>query len=737
MRHLPLLFDVRYLPVFLTVVTASRSGAIGSGLTYEAGDASQAPASAEATAGRQRDVEPGSLVRVPLRKRIVEGIVIEVMEKKMQTEFDLRSVTDVLGDSPLLTEAQMKTVRWMAEYYCCSLRQALQVWLPPPPWSRLLPQEVVMFRKAKDDLPRGKKGQAVMEFLNGKAWASHGDIAHETGASAAVLKRLVEQEFISQERQKPATRNAKLEKKVHLQPSLTPAQNEAHQAINSEQRPSLLFGITGSGKTELYASLIADVIREGKQAILLVPEILLTENVIDRFVQMLPREQISVLHSRLKPGQRKEEWKRIHRGEVALVIGSRSALFAPLRQLGLVILDEEHEWTYKNEQTPRYHARETAEELCRHAGAKLLLGSATPSLESWSHAKTGRYHLARLPDRYGNNELPRVTVVDLAEAEFGKNYPFTSHLLTAIQERLKRKEQSVLFLNRRGAASALLCLQCRRRVISPESQLPFTVHHDGSGKPFLIDHTTNTRVDVPAHCPHCTSVNLIEVGAGTQRIEATLKKLFPHARLLRADTDTLETPEQMRSLLETMKTGDADILLGTQSVVKGLDLPNVTLAAVLIADIGLSLPHFRAGERIMQLLTQLTGRSGRSKPGEVIIQTFRPDAAEVVAAALHATERYLDDELKMRLHAGYPPASAMIRLLLRGPGTAERTRNLHAQMMGASLRSGGAVKISIGPTLFGGGREWQVLLRGTHPRELLAQVNLKDIAIDVDPMETV
>lgn len=714
--------------MFLTVVTASRSSAIGSGLTYETDDASQA----------QRDIRPGSAVHVPLRKKIVEGIVIEVTEKKMQTEFDLRSVQDVLGCSPLLTEAQMKTVRWMADYYCCSLRQALQVWLPPPPWSRLLPPEIVMFRKAKDDPPRGKKGRAVMEFLNGKKWVSREEIIKETGASAAVLKRLLAlalMEKLTERRSfEPVTR---YEHAVTNRQTLTDAQKEAYKSIRTDLRPSLLFGITGSGKTEIYAAIIADVIRAGKQAILLVPEILLAENIIDRFTEMLPRERISVLHSRLKSGHRKEEWKRIHAGEVSLVIGSRSALFAPIANLGLIILDEEHEWTYKNEQAPRYHAREIAEALCCHAGAKLLLGSATPSLESWSRAKEGRYHLARLSDRYEGAELPRVTVIDLAGSEFGKHYPFTAQLLSAIEERLERKEQSVLFLNRRGAASAILCLQCRRRLISTESQLPFTVHHNVSGKPFLLDHTTNVRADIPTHCPHCASVNLVEVGAGTQRIESILRQMFPSARLLRADSDTLETPEQMRSLLKKMKKGDADILLGTQSVVKGLDLPNVTLAAVLIADIGLSLPHFRAGERIMQLLTQLTGRSGRSKPGEVVIQTFRPSAAEVVAAAAHDVERYLNDELQMRLHAGYPPATAMIRLLIRGHGAAEKAKRLHADVTSANFRHCGAVKISIGPTLFGGGREWQLLLRGTNPMKLLSHVNLGDTAIDVDPMETI
>jgi primosomal protein N' (replication factor Y) len=319
-----------------------------------------------------------------------------------------------------------------------------------------------------------------------------------------------------------------------------------------------------------------------------------------------------------------------------------------------VIIDEEHEWTYKSEQTPRYHAREVAEWLCKASGAKLVLGSATPSLEAWTNTKSGAYTLATLPERFNGGTMPKVEIVDLATAEFGKHYPFTNPLIDAIQSRLDRGEQTVLFLNHRGRASALLCLQCRRRIVSPESQLPFTVHHGTDGRPFLLDHSSGLTAPVPEACPHCQSLDLREVGAGTQRIEESLKELFPKARILRADRDTLTNVEEMQTLLKTMAGGDADILLGTQTVTKGLDLPRVTLAAVLVADIGMSLPHFRAGERTFQLLMQLTGRSGRHAPGEVIIQTFRPDALEVRAAATHDASTYLDAELRLRLAMGYP-----------------------------------------------------------------------------------
>ena len=325
-------------------------------------------------------------------------------------------------------------------------------------------------------------------------------------------------------------------------------------------KPSLLFGITGSGKTEVYAQLIADAITAGKQAIFLVPEILLTEHCIHRFEELIDPEAIAVIHSRLTPTAKREAWGAIARGEKKLVIGSRSALFAPSRNLGLVVIDEEHEWTYKNEQTPRYHARETAEKLCQLSGAKLVMGTATPSLEAWSRVKGDRYHLARLDERYGGAVLPDVRVIDLATVDFGDLYPFSPPLLDAIDDRLKKGEQSVLFLNRRGLATALLCLECRRRIVSPDSNLPFTVHSSGMGNPYLMDHTSGLRAEIPVQCPHCNSANLHCVGAGTQKIEAILERKFPNARILRADSDTLKHPEQMRLLLKKMREGQADIL---------------------------------------------------------------------------------------------------------------------------------------------------------------------------------
>jgi primosomal protein N' (replication factor Y) len=682
----------------------------------------------------------GSPVRVPLRNKLVEGIVIGILEKRAQETFDVKKVKDILGNDSLLSTQALQTAQWMSDYYLCSVRSTVGLWLPPAPWSSVLPKDIVGYRltKGKEDSLRGKKQIAVLEYLSGVEWAAREDVMRETGASSAVLATLEQKGMITLEKRKEEADLQRISPSlIKAHPVLTPAQEAVYNSIVRSEKPTLLFGVTGSGKTEIYAKLIADAIATGKQAILLLPEILLTEHFIHRFEALLERETICILHSRLSEAQRRKEWKRIHSGQVSLIIGSRSALFAPCKNLGVVILDEEHEWTYKNEQTPRYHARDTAEVLCRLWKAKLVLGSATPSLESWAKAKSGRYMLARLPMRYKEQPLPKVKVVDLADVQFGNLYPFSPTLIDAIRKQLQKKEQTVLFLNRRGVASSLLCLQCRRRIVCPESQLPYTLHHTQSGRPFLLDHTTGIMADVPPVCPHCNSTKLHAIGAGTQRIEILLQHLFPSARLLRADKDTLQDPKQMRGILEKMKSGAADILLGTQSVVKGLDLPNVTLAAVMLADVGLSLPHFRAGERIFQLLTQLTGRSGRAKPGEVIIQTFRPTSLEVLAAANHETEKYLENELKIRIYSGYPPATHMVRLIVRGEKCELLARKLHGNVIAAATKIGNDTKASVSPTLFGGGKVWHVLMRGSSPKEVLPYVDLKDAVVDIDAMETI
>jgi primosomal protein N' (replication factor Y) (superfamily II helicase) len=445
----------------------------------------------------------------------------------------------------------------------------------------------------------------------------------------------------------------------------------------------------------------------------------------------------------------RDAWRRCREGSIRFVIGSRSALFSPLPDLGLIIIDEEHEWTYKNEQSPRYHAVRVAEQwnngtMEQYENVKLVLGTATPSVDSWYRAQIGDYQLVELPERYGGAQLPSVQVVDLAQIEFGKHYPLSPTLINAVRTRLDKNEQSVLFLNRRGFATSLLCMNCRTRFEDPETHLPYTVHYRGA-HPYLLSHHTGEELEIPAKCPHCQSPNLRSVGAGTQRIESILEDLFPSARILRADADTLKSPEQMRTLLNKMHEGRADILLGTQSVVKGLDLPNVTLAAVLLADVGLSLPHFRAGERVFQLLTQLTGRSGRAKPGEVIIQTFRPNAVEVTLAAAHDVRSYLERELAERKKVHYPPDTQMVRVVFSGPDSQKRAKEFVAlfQRRGPEGPEGpegrGVEKpfvISQSPSLFSRST-WYVFIRGSgkHVREVLKGLPPFEGVVDIDPVE--
>lgn len=698
----------------IRVLTAQNSSGISDGLTYEC----------------EHDLPPGAFVSVPLRNSTVDGIVIEKSDDPIG-DFDIKSVAKIHSELPILSKAHIQTLLWMADHYCCSVRQALRVFLPSPPWGSLLPKEKIAYRLAKETKVKGVKQLRIIDALRGRGVILWDTLREETGASKVSVRTLKRQGIITEEnlRESIVGKSPLLVQK----PKLSSSQESAVLSICKANTTSLLFGVTGSGKTEVYAELLGRMAERGLQSIFLVPEILLTGQMIQRFTKLLGQENIAVLHSGLTPAERKQAWRNIRYGNILLVIGSRSALFAPVTTLGLIIIDEEHEWTYKNEQTPRYHARDTAEKLCSAFGAKLVLGSATPSVETWKRAKDGSINFVTMPERFRSAALPVVKVVDLAHVEFGNDYPFSNTLTEAIDDRLARGEQSVLFLNRRGSATSLLCLDCRRRVVSPDSNLPYTVHRGSGDTLFLMDHTTGATAEMPVSCPGCLSVRLRPVGAGTQRIEDILKRKFPKARLLRADSDTLTGAEAMRHVLDSMLGNNADILLGTQSVVKGLDLPNVTLAAVLIADIGMSLPHFRAGERVFQLLTQLVGRSGRSKPGDVIIQTFRPDALEVKAATFHTTEAYLDQELSTRRASKYPPYAEMIRIILRDPDAKPRAKAL-ASVLAARSKN---LAIHSAPTLFGGGREWHVLIRGDDPRSVLSGVDLSHAAIDVDPVDCV
>jgi primosomal protein N' (replication factor Y) (superfamily II helicase) len=411
--------------------------------------------------------------------------------------------------------------------------------------------------------------------------------------------------------------------------------------------------VTGSGKTEVYMQAIEEVLRQGKEAIVLVPEISLTPQMVERFKGRFG-SQVAVLHSGLSVGEKYDEWRKIHRKEVQLVVGARSAIFAPFENLGMIIIDEEHEASYKQEENPRYHARDVAIYRARVHGCPVVLGSATPSLESFARAKKGVYQLLTLKKRVSDNGMPDVHIVDMREElRSGNRSMFSRTLFEKLKDRLEKGEQSVLFLNRRGYSTFVMCRDCGYVIRCPHCDISLTYHRVEQR---LKCHYCGHEEPITYRCPSCGSEHIRFFGTGTQKVEEELTKLLPQARVIRMDIDTTSRKGAHERLLAEFGAGKADILLGTQMIAKGLDFPKVTLVGVLAADTMLHLPDFRASEKTFQLLTQVSGRAGRHElPGEVVIQTYTPEHYSVALAAKHDYDAFYQREMVLRKMYGYPP----------------------------------------------------------------------------------
>jgi primosomal protein N' (replication factor Y) len=431
--------------------------------------------------------------------------------------------------------------------------------------------------------------------------------------------------------------------------------------VTKEQAETfLLEGVTGSGKTEVYLQIIAAALAKGRTALMLVPEIALTPQMVHR-VRGRFGAAVAVMHSGLSEGEKFDEWRRIQRGEAQVVVGARSAAFAPLQNIGVFIIDEEHEASYKQADAPRYHARDVILHRAQAANAPVVLGSATPSLESRARAEKGVYTLLRLPHRVNQHPLPQVRLIDMREAyQNGGRDDFSTPLLAALEERLARHEQSVLLLNRRGYSAFVMCRECGYKVMCPNCDISLTLHMDSHS---LRCHYCGHEEPVPQVCPSCGSKKIRYYGTGTQKVEATLNQLLPQARVLRMDVDTTRRKGGHAKLLKAFGAHQADILLGTQMIAKGLDFPDVTLVGVINADTGLGLPDFRASERTFQLLTQVSGRAGRAdKPGEVFIQTFNPEHYAIRFAQKHDYEGFFYAEMAIRHRGDYPPYFYTLKL---------------------------------------------------------------------------
>ena len=529
--------------------------------------------------------------------------------------------------------------------------------------------------------------------------------------------------------------------------ALSSIKSSLTRVVKGNTRPSvfLLHGVTGSGKTEVYLQALAEATRLGKRGIALVPEIALTPQTIERFSSRFPG-RVGILHSKLSLGEQFDEWQRIRNGECDVVIGPRSAIFAPQPDLGLIVIDEEHEWTYKqHDKSPRYHTREVAIKLAELSGAVVILGSATPDVETFYHSQTGDYRLLQLPERVVPSEgspLPRVTIVDQKEElKAGNRSLFSRSLTQATAEAVAKGEQVIFFLNRRGGATFIQCRHCGFVLRCKRCEVTLTYHLIEN---ILVCHQCNYRVPLPQACPRCQSRSLKFLGAGTQKLEQEAGYAFPQAKLARWDSDITRGKHSHQEILAGFRAHEADILIGTQMVAKGLDLPLVTLVGVVNADTSLNLPDFRAGERTFQLLCQVAGRAGRGAlGGQVFIQTYSPDHYVIQAAARHDYASFYEQEINYRRKLRNPPFSRLVLLSYSHPNDilCQREAERMQQLLIAETEAKGIADLSlIGPApafihRLRGRFRWQIILRGSEPSALLSHLTIpQGWTVDVDPV---
>ncbi|MBI4200242.1 MAG: primosomal protein N' [Chloroflexi bacterium] len=711
-------------------------------------------------------VAPGQMVQVPFGPRLVDGLVFQVAAAPAFSPVKPLAAADPLG--PLLSPVHLELARWISDYYLCSLYGAASLMLPPGGRRRTQAYLQVGSREALATLEQPWNEQLQALFARGRQRRE--EVVRRVLADAGpgadrFLEALVRQGVLTRSwgwrqpkgpgHDEVGTPGVPPPPEAPLAP--TPEQAQALQAVEGamargESAALLLQGVTGSGKTEVYLQALAACLGHGRQGIVLVPEISLTPQALRRFQARFPG-QVAVLHSRLSQAERLRMWWGIWQGRYPVVVGSRSAVFAPLRRLGLIVLDEEHEWTYKqHDAEPRYHARAVSLRLGEISGAVVLLGSATPDLVTYHHALSGgRWRLFSLPHRLGGPEEPtplplaEVQIVDMrGELREGHRSIFSRVLQQALAETTVRGQQAILFLNRRGAGVVVQCRDCGHAVRCRSCDLPLTYHVMPER---LLCHQCNRSSPVPATCPRCRSPRMRSLGLGTQRVVQELQRLLPAVTILRWDRDVAATGTAHEAVLDRFGRGEAQVLVGTQMVAKGLHIPSVTLVGVVLADIGLNLPDFRAGERVFQLLCQVVGRAGRGgEPGRAVIQTYRPQHYAVAVAARQDYLAFYQQELAFRRVQRLPPFSRLIRLvyLHTNAGRCEGEVERLGRTLRHERRAWGLADVDVlgpapaCPARLRGRYRWQLLLRGHDPRLLLDKVRLpQGWVVDVDPVTLV
>jgi primosomal protein N' (replication factor Y) (superfamily II helicase) len=627
----------------------------------------------------------GSRVRVPFRDKSGLATVVALLEQSEAK--GIRPIEAVVGEAPIVSEPMLELARWISAYYCCPIETVMRSLLPQVirraevGWKKQLfvqPGRKIdnaEFEKLRKRAPRQAELFEAISRLDAPVRAAQ--LLRQTSFDNQTLRALVKR-GLAELREEAVVRDPHADEQfiatsdLILNQEQSRALNEITHALDSpkDARPILLHGVTGSGKTEIYLQAIRAALSRGRTAIVLVPEISLTPQTVERFKGRFAEAQdvVAVLHSHLSEGERHDEWHKIHSGRAHIVIGARSAVFAPLKNLGLIVVDEEHETTYKQEEAPRYHARDIAVVRAKIEKCAVVLGSATPSLESYHNAATGKYRLATLSQRVDEKQMPLMRIVDLRQERRKEKAAaiLSERLRTAIADRLEKSEQTILFLNRRGFSTSLLCSNCGEARNCPNCSVALTFHRHPAVAGRLSCHLCGHTAAVPKKCPACGKDALIYAGFGTEKVESTVAHIFPKATVRRMDADSMTRKEAYRETLRNFRTGKIDILVGTQMIAKGLHFPNVTLVGIINADLALHLPDFRAGERTFQLLTQVAGRAGRGEtPGEVFVQTYTPFSPSIQFARHHDFAGYFQQELEFRERCDFPPFKHAILITAR------------------------------------------------------------------------
>ena len=622
----------------------------------------------------------GDRVLVPFgnKKTFEEGFVIGLKEK---TEYKVKDIVKIQNEIKL-TKENIELAKLMAKRYFCNISDCIKLMLPPGTISKNIEnrikdkkQRFVYLKKDIEEIEqdieskiiKSEKQKRVLNFLIQNDGIQTTDLEVITDTTSAILKTLQNKEYIEiieQEVERNPFINKNIERTNKLK--LTPEQKEAFEKIEKEIKEEnykefLLYGVTGSGKTEIYLQAIEEVLKKGKTAIVLVPEISLTPQMVDRFISRFGQEDIAVLHSKLSVGERYDQWKKIKKGECKIVIGARSAIFAPINNLGLIIIDEEHDSSYKSETNPRYNAKELAGYIAKQNSIPLILGSATPDVCTYYKAKNNNIELLELTKRANNSKLPIVETVDLRmELANGNKSILSEKLYNEIEKNLLDKKQTILFLNRRGYSTFVMCRDCGYTVKCKNCNITMTYHLNTNK---LKCHYCGHEEKSVLECPECHSKNIKYFGTGTQKLEEEINKIFPNASTIRMDIDTVSKKNSHEEILNKFKNENIDILIGTQMVVKGHHFPNVTLVGVIAADSSLYIEDYKASERTFQILTQVAGRAGREKlPGRVIIQTYNPENFAIECSKKQDYDKFYETEIELRKQLKYPPFCDIISI---------------------------------------------------------------------------